>query len=55
MKHLKNGMVLRVTITPTATGGQDYIQIMSLDQVSVNIVLIADKIEVKDTRPSPRK
>lgn len=33
-----------------ARNGKDYLQIMSEDMVAVNIVLIADKIEVKDQR-----
>ena len=41
---------LVVTVTKTSNGLMDYIQIMSDDSVSVNIVLIADKIEVKDHR-----
>jgi len=45
---------LKVTITPTANGKDEYIQIMSSDQLTVNIVLIASKIEVLDTR-SPTK
>lgn len=41
---------LTVTVTKTSNGLMDYVQIMSGDSVSVNIVLIADKIEVKDRR-----
>jgi len=41
---------LTVTITKTSNGLMDYIQIMSDDSVSVNIVLIADKIIVTDHR-----
>jgi len=41
---------LTVTITKTSNGLMDYIQIMSDDSVSVNIVLIADKITVVDHR-----
>jgi len=41
---------LRVTITKTSNGLADYIQIMSVDTVSVNVVLIAGKIEVQDNR-----
>jgi hypothetical protein len=41
---------LTVTVTPTSDNSHDYIQIMSEDMVSVNIVLVADEIEVKDTR-----
>ena len=41
---------LRVTITKTSDGLAEYIQIMSADTVSVNIVLIAGEIEVQDNR-----
>jgi len=41
---------LLVTVTKTSNGLMDYIQIMSDDSVSVNIVLIADKITVVDHR-----
>lgn len=41
---------LRVTITKTSDGLADYIQIMSADTMSVNVVLIAGKIEVQDNR-----
>ena len=44
-------MKLKVTITPTATGEGEYIQIMSDDMVTVNVVLVADEIEVSDHRP----
>lgn len=44
-------MKLRVTITKTSDGGGDYIQIMSSDMLSVNVVLVADAIEVNDMRP----
>lgn len=44
-------MKLNVTITKTSTGTADYIQIMSNDQVTVNIVLVAEEIEVADHRP----
>lgn len=33
-----------------ARDGRDYLQIMSGDQISVNIVLIAEKIIIKDSR-----
>lgn len=36
-----------------ARDGSDYVQIMSSDQVSINIVLIADVIELKDSRSLP--
>ena len=48
-------MELNVTITKTSTGMADYIQIMSEDQVSVNVVLVAEKIEVKDYRKPKEK
>jgi len=41
-------MKLTVTITKTSFGDSDYIQIMSEDQISVNIVLVAEEIEVHD-------
>ena len=44
------GLILNVTVTKTADGKQDYIQIMSDDAISVNVVLVADKIKVKDYR-----
>ena len=43
-------MNLKVTITKTSTGDQDYIQIMSDDMIAVNVVLVADEIEVADLR-----
>jgi len=46
---------LRVTITKTADGDGEYIQIMSGDCISVNVVLVADVIEVKDTRSKQKK
>ena len=41
---------LTVTVTKTSNGLFDYIQIMSDDSTSVNIVLIADKITMTDHR-----
>lgn len=41
---------LRILVTKTADGSRDYVQILSDDQFTVNIVLIADKIEVSDER-----
>ena len=43
-------MKLNVTITKTSDGSRDYIQIMSDDMITVNVVLVADEIEVKDGR-----
>jgi len=41
---------LRVTITKTSDGKQEYMQIVSKDQLSINIVLIAPTITVVDAR-----
>lgn len=41
----------KVTITKTANGKQEYMQIISSDQFSTNIVLIG-KFDVTDTRPT---
>ncbi len=49
-KEVRMEAKLNVTITKTSTGTADYIQIMSDDQIAVNIVLIAKKIDVKDHR-----
>ncbi len=46
---------LNVTISRTADGTADYMQIMSADLMSVNIVRIAPKIEVQDARSHQRK
>jgi len=43
-------MKLNVTVTKTQNGLQDYIQIISDDALSVNVVFVAEKIEVKDHR-----
>lgn len=42
---------LIITITKTANGKWDYVQIMSGDNFTVNVVLIANKIIVDDHRP----
>lgn len=47
-------MKLNVTITKTSDGRSEYIQIMSNDQMTVNVVLIADKIEITDTRKASK-
>jgi len=44
-------MKLDVTITKTSVGTSEYIQIMSEDQVSVNVVFVAEEIHVVDHRP----
>lgn len=41
---------LEVTISKTRDGLGDYMQIMSEDFTSINIVLIAGKIDVHDVR-----
>jgi len=41
---------LTIQVTKTADGLQDYVQIMSADFLSVNIVLVAAEIEVQDDR-----
>ncbi len=41
---------LIIQVTKTATGDGEYVQIMSNDMLAVNIVLIADKIEIRDDR-----
>lgn len=41
---------LKVTVTKTADGLKDYVQIMSDDYTSVNVVMIADEIIVEDAR-----
>lgn len=46
-------MKLTVTVTKTARGDQDYIQVMSDDTISVNVVLVADAIIVNDMRSKP--
>jgi hypothetical protein len=42
---------LKVTISKTSDGKSDYMQIISADVISVNIVLVSEKIEVEDARP----
>jgi len=46
---------LNITITKTADGKSEYIQIMSDDLLSINVVLIAVDIEVKDMRPTTQE
>jgi hypothetical protein len=42
---------MKLTITiQKARDGRDYIQIMSDDYTSINIVLIADEISISDVR-----
>ena len=41
---------LKLTLSKTQDGQHDYLQIVSDDQFALNIVLIADKIDVNDRR-----
>ena len=41
---------LTITVTKTADGQREYVQIMSGDMFTVNVVLIADTIEIQDAR-----
>lgn len=47
-------MRLNVTVTKTSRGDQDYIQVMSDDMTTVNVVLVADSIEVQDHRKTDK-
>jgi hypothetical protein len=47
--------ILKITISKTSLGNMDYMQIMSEDMVSINIVLIAEKIEIHDARNKKEK
>jgi len=47
--------ILKITISKTSLGNMDYMQIMSEDMVSINIVLIAEKIEIHDVRNKKEK
>ncbi len=42
---------LTITVSKTADGSDDYVQIMSGDQFTINVVLIAAEVEVNDSRP----
>ena len=46
--------VLTVVISPTSNGHDEYMQILNTD-TSVNIVLIASKFKVSDTRSDSDK
>lgn len=46
---------LTVQVTKTRDGLRDYVQITSPDQLSINIVLIADEIVLEDHRKPRRK
>lgn len=47
--------LLKVTLSKTSMGAGEYMQIISSDQQTVNIVLIAEQIEVLDVRERPAK
>ena len=48
-------MKLKIQVSKTSTGAQDYMQVMSDDMLSVNIVLVADQIEIEDARKREKK
>ena len=41
---------LTIQVTKTSDGLQEYVQIMSGDMLTVNVVLIADEIVINDDR-----
>ena len=43
-------MKLQILVSKTANGKADYLQILSEDQFSINIVLVAEKIIIEDKR-----
>ena len=43
---------LKVTLSKTSDGKHEFMQIISVDQVTLNIVLISPKIEIHDARPT---
>jgi len=43
-------MDIIILISKTSDGQRDYVQITTLDQTSLNIVLVADTINVQDKR-----
>jgi len=45
---------INVNISKTSNGTADYLQIMSKDMITINIVLIAEEIKVIDRRPEER-
>lgn len=47
-------MSYKITLSQTANGVQEYLQIISSDNFVVNVVLIGH-FEVSDTRPAVRK
>lgn len=45
---------LHITLSKTSDGKNEYLQILSSD-MTVNIVLIAEKFDVQDSRPSGKR
>jgi len=45
---------INVNISKTSNGLHDYLQIMSADMITINIVLIAEEIKVIDRRPQKK-
>jgi len=43
---------LTILVSKTADGRNDYVQVLSGDQFSLNVVLIARKITIRDVRPT---
>lgn len=46
---------IRVQISKTADGKGDYMQAMSEDATTINVVLVASEIILKDDRPGAKK
>ncbi len=46
---------LTVTISLTADGQHQYMQIISADQFSLNLVLISQNITIRDCRQEPKE
>lgn len=49
-QHEAKAKLIRITISKTSDGLQEYLQVLSEDTISVNIVLVADKFELTDVR-----
>jgi len=47
-------MNINVTVSKTSDGLRDYVQLISDDAVTVNVVLVADRVSVRDSRPAER-
>jgi len=43
-------MKIDILVSKASDGKRDYVQIMSGDMVTVNIVLVVDKVEITDKR-----